>query len=204
MASEEQQPDVDTGGSPEPATPQLESGTYEIIRNRLKGYAQDLRERLQQLGQIRKDVFGSIETVLLGSERVTTEHNCIPRDMIAIGDQIIFGYNIHFGLKKTTHIDDVFSVYRFEDRSFHSIKSGLISDQQFQRDFQEIYKYYKDAEFSKFFVIGPNLFMTFKVGKGDNDVKSLKWKITINITMRVWFKKQLELGCNAFITEEML
>ena len=178
MASEEQQPDVDDGGSPEPATPQLESGTYEIIRNRLKGYAQYLRERLQQLGQIRKDVFGSIETTLLGSERVTTEHNCIPRDMIAIGDQIIFGYNIHFGLKKTTHIDDVFSVYRFEERSFHSIKSDLISDQQFQRDFQEIYKYYKDAEFSKFFVIGPNLFMTFKVGKGDNDVKSLKWKIT--------------------------
>jgi len=178
MASEEQQVDAELDSQQEPANTQLESGTYEVIRNRLKGYAQDLRDRLQKLSQVRRDVFGSIETVLLGSERVTTEHNCEPRDMVAVGDQIIFGYNIHFGLKKTTSVADVFAVYRFEDRSFHSVDSELISDPQFERDFEEIYKYYKEAQFSKFFVIGPNLFMTFKVGKNESDYKSLKWKIT--------------------------
>ena len=107
---------------------------------------------------------------------MTTEHNCVPRDMIAIGEQFIFGYNIHFGLRQTTHPNDVFAVYTFRDGTFHADTSDLLSDPQFERDFQEIYKYYKDAEFRKFFVIGPFLYMTFRVGKGANDYKSLKWK----------------------------
>ena len=175
MAQEEQQPD--NTQTPETQSPQLESGTYEIIRNRLKSFAGELRDRLTRLNGARKDVFGAIETTLLGTERVTTEHNCVPRDMIAIGEQLIFGYNIHFGLRQTTHPDDVFSVYTFRDGSFHVEKSSLLSDAQFRRDFQEIYKYYKDAEFAKFFVIGPFLYMTFRVGKGAKDFKSLKWKI---------------------------
>ena len=86
---------------------------------------------------------------------MTTEHNCVPRDMIAIGEQLIFGYNIHFGLRQTTHPADVFAVYTFRDGSFHTEESDLLTDSNFERDFQEIYKYYKDAEFTKFFVIGP-------------------------------------------------
>ena len=175
MAQAEQQPD--NTQTPEDNSPQLESGTYEIIRNRLKGFAGELRDRLNSLNGARKDVFGAIETTLLGTERVTTEHNCVPRDMIAIGEQLIFGYNIHFGLRQTTHPADVFAVYTFRDGSFHTEESDLLTDSNFERDFQEIYKYYKDAEFTKFFVIGPFVYMTFRVGKGVNDYKSLKWKI---------------------------
>ncbi|MBA63177.1 MAG: AAA family ATPase [Planctomycetaceae bacterium] len=175
MAQEEQQPD--NTQTPEVNSPQLETGTYEIIRNRLKSFAGELRDRLTSLNGARKDVFGSIETTLLGTERVTTEHNCVPRDIIAIGEQFIFGYNIHFGLRQTTHPNDVFAVYTFRDGTFHAEVSDLLSEPQFARDFQEIYKYYKDAEFTKFFTIGPFLYMTFRVGKGTNDYKSLKWKI---------------------------
>ena len=175
MAQEEQQPD--NTQTPEDNSPQLESGTYEIIRNRLKSFAGELRDRLNSLNGARKDVFGAIETTLLGTERVTTAHNCVPRDMIAIGEQFIFGYNIHFGLRQTTHPADVFAVYTFRDGSFHTEESDLLTDSNFERDFQEIYKYYKDAEFTKFFVIGPFVYMTFRVGKGVNDYKSLKWKI---------------------------
>ena len=85
MAQEEQQPD--NTQTPEDNSPQLESGTYEIIRNRLKSFAGELRDRLNSLNGARKDVFGAIETTLLGTERVTTEHNCVPRDMIAIGER---------------------------------------------------------------------------------------------------------------------
>ena len=54
----------------------LEGNTYEIIRNRLNGFGKQLRERLEKLNQGRKEVFGSIETVLLSTERVTTSNNC--------------------------------------------------------------------------------------------------------------------------------
>ena len=63
----------------------LESGTYEIIRNRLAGHGKELQDRLHKLNEARKEVFGSIETALISTERITTEHNCVPRDMAAIG-----------------------------------------------------------------------------------------------------------------------
>ena len=52
---------------------QLESGTYEIIRQRLSNHGQGLRERLTKLNAGRKDAFGSIDTALLGTERIRVE-----------------------------------------------------------------------------------------------------------------------------------
>jgi len=156
---------------------QLEGGTYEIIRNRLTGHAKELRSRLDQLNAARKEVFGSIETKLLSTERITTDHNCVPRDMVSIGNRFIFGYNVHLGLKIETDLSDVFSIYEFRENTFHRLELDLISDERFQKDFKEIYRYYKNAVFAKFSVIGPHLFMAFRVGKTMADVKTFKWAI---------------------------
>ena len=157
---------------------QLESGTYEIIRNRLSSFSADLRDRLGQLNEARKQVFGAIDTSLLGTERVSTAHNCTPRDMVAIGNRFIFGYNVQFGLKSETAVEDVFSIYEFREGTFHSQPLDLIGDPQFQRDFDEIYNYYKkNAQFTKFFVAGAHLYMAFQVGKTNKDMKCLKWLI---------------------------
>ena len=43
----------------------LERGTYEIIQNRLKSHAAELRTRLDQLNADRREVFGSIPTLSL-------------------------------------------------------------------------------------------------------------------------------------------
>jgi hypothetical protein len=49
---------------------------------------------------------------------VSTEHSCVPRDIIAIGhNRFLFGYNIQFGLKATTSIEDVFNVYDYDQES---------------------------------------------------------------------------------------
>ena len=103
---------------PEDAAPVLEHGTYEVIRNRLSAAGKDLRGRLDRLNAARKDVFGAIETRLLATERVTTAHNCIARDMTPIGDCFLFGYNVHLGLKSVASPADVFAVYRFSDHTF--------------------------------------------------------------------------------------
>ena len=52
---------------------QLEGGTYEIIRDRLLKQSDELRSRLDKLNDARKKVFGSIETELIATERITTE-----------------------------------------------------------------------------------------------------------------------------------
>jgi hypothetical protein len=159
----------------------IESGSYEIIRDRLNKHGSDLRQRLQQLNNARKAVFGSIDVQLLTTERVTTKNNCYARDLIALGDDLfIFGYNVHMGLKTETHVDDVFSLYRFdkEEHLFHQHENVLLQSAEFVQDFANLYRYYRDTRFAKFAQIGPSLFLVFRVGKTANDIKTFKWTTT--------------------------
>ena len=156
---------------------QLERGTYEIIRKRLDSHAAELRKRLDQLNHARREVFGSIETKLLSTERITTANNCVPRDMIEIGGRFIFGYNVHLGLRTETQLADVFSVQVFREGAFHEEPLSLIQSDLFENDFRQLYKYYKNTTFARFFVKGPHLFMVFRVGKSVTDIKAFKWLI---------------------------
>lgn len=155
---------------------QLEGGTYEIIRSRLLGHGKELGKRIAQLNQARKEVFGSVEPALIATERVTTEHNCVPRDITPIGkNQFIFGYNVYLGLKSQTELSDVFAVYEYRDGAFHSQELEVLRSGEFEKDFQQLYKYYKETRFAKFRIIGPHLFMVFRVGKSIGDIKTFKW-----------------------------
>ena len=164
-----------------PETPgngiELEGGTYEIIRGRLLKQAKDLRSRLDELNAARKAVFGSIDTALVATERITTDNNCIPRDMMPLGQNFVFGYNVHMGLKTETHIEDVLSVYRYQesDHTFHKINAEFLNDAAFAADFKNLYKYYREAQFTKFAHLGQNLYMVFRIGKSESDIKAFKW-----------------------------
>ncbi|MGJ8672313.1 DNA repair ATPase [Rubritalea sp.] len=160
---------------------QLEGGAYEVIRARLEKQAVVLRERLEALNAERKEIFGAVESSLIATERVTTEHNCVPRDLIAIGNnRFLFGYNIQFGLKQTTDVADVFAAYQYkpEDHTFHKLDiADVVSNGEFSTDFAYLYKYYKQTVFAKSMVIGPNLYIAVRVGKEINDIKTFKFVI---------------------------
>ncbi len=158
-------------------TSRLEGGTYEILRNRLGKSASELGELLKKLNEDRKKVFGSIETRLVGTERVTTDNNCIPWDMEPVNDFFLFGYNVHMGLKTETQLSDVFSIYTYRDHTFHAAGLDLISDKSFIEDFKKLYKYYKNTRFVKFFRKGVDLHMVFRIGKDVTDVKTFKWQV---------------------------
>jgi hypothetical protein len=161
----------------EESTP-LEAGTYEVLRARLDEQARDLRERLQKLNAARQDVFGTIETALVATERVTTGNNCIPRDMIAIGaNRFLFGYNVHIGLRAETKIEDVFSAYEWAGREFRPVAMDFLRDPNFEADFRELFKYYRQTVFAKFSVIGPHLFFVFQIGQSVTDIKTFKWLV---------------------------
>ncbi|WP_367870508.1 DNA repair ATPase [Luteolibacter sp. Populi] len=172
----------------EPPKPdQLEGGAYEVIRARLDKHAATLRTGLDALNAERLQVFGGIETALLGTERVSTEHNCIARDLVAIGKRrFLFGYNIQFGLKQTTDIKDVFAAYDFnpETRSFTAMAvEEVMGDPKFTEDFAYLFKYYREAVFLKFMVIGPNLYLVMRAGKTVDDIKAFKWRFASDGTL---------------------
>lgn len=158
---------------------QLEGGTYEIIRNRLNKQGQELQQRLNQLNAERKKVFGAIETKLIANDRINTTNNCVARDMIAIGDTCIFGYNVHLGLRSGIKLEDVFSVYVFRDGHFHQRNLDFLraADKKFETDFTNLYRYYKQTKFTKFAVIGTYLYMVFQVSASITDIKTFKWLI---------------------------
>ncbi len=156
---------------------QLETGTYEILQGRLQKAAKELAAKIEGLNNSRKEVFGSIESKLLATERISTEHNCVPQDMIPVANSFIFGYNVHLGLKAQAELPDVFSIYRYEDHTFFQEEYGLLDDKTFQDDFQKLYKYYKDTHFVKFALVGPHLYMVFRIGKSLTDIKVFKWLV---------------------------
>lgn len=156
----------------------LEGGTYDIIRSRLSKQGEELRARLRQLNTARKEVFGSIETELISNERISTQNKCRAGDITAIGDFCLFGYNVFIGLRSTTELKDVFSLYRFKDHSFqeHPLEE-LLGDEQFKIDFINLYRYYKNTHFAKFARIDNFLFMVFQVSDKPDDIKTFKWLI---------------------------
>lgn len=159
----------------EAQTATLDRGAYDVIRKRLLQHGEDLQQRLDQLNEARKQAFGSIETKLLGNERITTENNCVPRDMVSIGDKFLFGYNVQLGLRSETHLEDVFAIYSLDEDGFHRSDLAPLQDESFLRDFRALYKYYKHTTFAKFGMYGPHLFMKFRVGKTIDDFKTFKW-----------------------------
>lgn len=154
----------------------LEQGTYEIIKGRLQKGADDLKGRLGQLNDLRKEVFGSIETELVANERITTKNKCVPRDIVPFGSSFIFGYNVHIGLRTTTTVEDVFTVADYKNHHFHKSASQILSDKRFVTEFENLYQYYRETQFSKFAEIGPFLYMIFQIGKKIEDVKVFKWQ----------------------------
>lgn len=157
--------------------PELAGGTYEILRNRLRDGANRLRERLDRLNHDRSEVFGNIPTSLLATQRVTTDHNCVPRDLIALGKRFLFGYNVQFGLKTETHLEDVLACYRLDDLQFHAEPlEPLLGDSRFLGDFADLYRFYRQTTFSRFYASGPFVYFVFQVGQTKADIKAFKWR----------------------------
>jgi hypothetical protein len=162
------------------AGPALEAGAYEVIRRRLDGHAEDLRLRLERLDADRAAVFGGVETALLATARLTTENNCVPRDLASIGQRrFAFGYNVHLGLRTNMRVEDVFAVHDCgeEDKAFHAARPSPLDDPGFREDFTYLYRYYKNASFLKFHRAGPHLYFVMRVGRGVEEVKCFKWLV---------------------------
>ncbi|WP_035698209.1 DNA repair ATPase, partial [Glycomyces tenuis] len=112
----------DAAGDGAASTPDsaLDVGTYEVLSTRLADFATELTGRAETLNAARTEAFGSTELRLAGTTRIRTANNCVPRDMVQVGGHLLFGYNVHMGLKSHTDVGDVFALHEFaaEDGKF--------------------------------------------------------------------------------------
>lgn len=177
MTTPDPQPTDPPPPAGEPAAAPLDRGPYEVIRARLSTQAADLQGRMERLNEARREVFGAIPTELLATERITTANNCTPRDITAVGDRFVLGFNVHLGLKSETELSDVFAVYAFRDLAFHEQPLDLIGSEAFVSDFRQVYRYYRNTRFLRFHAAPPHLYFLFQTGKSLSDVKAFKWTV---------------------------
>ncbi|MCG7561247.1 DNA repair ATPase [Pseudoalteromonas sp. McH1-42] len=167
----------------------LEQGSYQLIKRRLSNFGSELRTQVDILNDQRVDAFGSTELKVQGRARVRTEHNCIPRDIVLIGDKLIFAYNVFMGLKQSTHVSDVFSVQKLVLQDDHyevepyPSETKFLTDARFLRDFDELYTYYKETRLQHLFVQGGKLFALFQIGDRLSDVRVFRWQIAADNTL---------------------
>jgi hypothetical protein len=145
---------------------------------RLRVIAEGLNaRRLQEFGDSRMEVAGRF--------RIRTENNCIGRDIVQTGDDLLlFGYNVYIGLKKTTRVEDVFGLYRLvEGADGYDVapvdaKSSFLADPGFVRDFTELYAYYKHARLLQLIKRDGKLLASFQIGERSDDVRVFRWEIS--------------------------
>ena len=87
-------------------------GSFDVIRQRLAQQSEQLRQETDRVNQQRLAHFGQSEMKIFGRTRVQTENNCMSRDIVQLGDMLLFGYNVFIGLKSETLVGDVFSLYK--------------------------------------------------------------------------------------------
>ena len=165
----------------------LDAGTYEVLRARLAEHAKELAGRAERLNERRIDVFGGTDLTLVGTERIRTEHNCVPRDIVSIGGDgadrsvMLFGYNVFIGLKPETTVDDVFAVHEFVRDGvalrFESVGTDVLRDERFERDFAELYRYYRDTRLMQLKRTERSLLAVFQTGPAVGDVRVLRWRL---------------------------
>lgn len=77
-----------------------EGGAYEILRKRLTDQGQQLSQRAIELNDLRLEEFGHSQMDIIGRIRIRSENNCQARDIVRVGEWLLFGYNVFLGLKK--------------------------------------------------------------------------------------------------------
>jgi hypothetical protein len=161
----------------------MEQGTYELLRDRLSSHGKQLAAKAGSLNKRRIELFGGSEMALLGSDRIRTENNCVPRDIVeAGGELLLFGYNVFIGLKTETQVSDVFSLHRVGD--FAQVPAGapenFLGDERFLRDFRELYQYYRASRLTQLRRVDSKLLAVFQTSEKVTDIRVFRWNVGVD------------------------
>lgn len=160
-----------------------EGGAYEVLRKRLGEQGQQLRGIADALNAERLQEFGGSRMEVVGRLRIRTEHNCIARDIVQVGDCLLFGYNVFIGLKKETRIEDIFSLYRLVegpdgyDVTPVDAATSFLGEPAFVKELAELHAYYKNSRLLQLVVRDGKLLAAFQIGERIEDIRVFRWQV---------------------------
>ncbi|MEV6113546.1 DNA repair ATPase [Streptomyces sp. NPDC052109] len=148
----------------------VDAGTYEVLRDRLAAHAADLARRADALNARRAGEFGSARLDLAATARLRTEQACVPSDIVAAGDALLFG--------GTGGAADVLALYdRDGERLPEAAVPGLLDDPSFVREFAALHRYYRQARLLRLRRADGRLLAVFRTGEKADDVRVLRWSV---------------------------
>ncbi|MBD2780655.1 DNA repair ATPase [Xenorhabdus szentirmaii] len=165
-----------------------EGGAYDILRNRLSEQGQQLHEKVSLLNTRRLEESGKNQTDVIGRIRIRTENNCVARDIVRVGNWLLFGYNVFLGLKKETRVEDVFSLYKLKkendeyDAESVPLAGTFLNITSFVQDFHELYTYYKNTQLLELVERDGKLLASFQIGERITDIRVFRWAISSDKT----------------------
>ncbi|MCW8138391.1 MAG: DNA repair ATPase, partial [Planctomycetota bacterium] len=164
----------------------LDTGNYDVLRARLDALGRELAGRAEALNARRKAVFGGTELQVIGNERIRTENNCVPRDIVTAGGFLVIAYNVFIGMRTETRVQDVFSIQRFgpgDEGGFQLAEvplgtlPGFLDHAEFQREFAELYRYYKGARLAQLRSRDGKVLAVFHTGATAKDLRVFRWSL---------------------------
>ena len=183
MADTRPDPSTDEAAAGESEAMVAASGSYELLKKRLSERGERLKQKARAINEARIAEFGRSEISLIKRTRARTENNCSARDIVRIGETLLFGYNVFIGLRKETRVADVFSLYRFarsdgaDELEAVPLDGSFLTDSRFLADFRELYAYYKQANLAQLRVHQHKLLAAFQIGRQHNDLRVFRWAI---------------------------
>ncbi|MGW6781635.1 DNA repair ATPase [Streptomyces sp. NPDC054987] len=171
---------ADAGTRKEPRTGTgTESGTYEVLRDRLAAQARELARGAEALNEARIAVFGSSEVALTRSGHLRTDRNRTAVDLAAVGGHLLFGYDRPAAERGgETEVRDVLALY---DRDLNPLPEdavpGLLDDPAFRQEFRTLHRYYHDARLQRLRHVDGRLLAVFRTGERAEDIRVLRWSL---------------------------
>ncbi|MGA5423252.1 DNA repair ATPase [Streptomyces lavendulocolor] len=149
----------------------MDAGTYEVLRDRLGAQAGELARRAEALNTARMTAFGSTDLTLLRTERIRTDRDVVPRDVVAVGDALLVGYEAPPA--------DVFALY---DRDLNRLPDdavpGLLDDPAFVREHEALHRYFQGARLLQLRHVEEKLLAVFRTGEQAEDIRVLRWSVS--------------------------
>ncbi|MFI9626890.1 DNA repair ATPase [Streptomyces sp. NPDC052042] len=170
--------DTDTTTAPSAGGP-VDAGTYDVLRRRLHDRAAEVAARSEALNARRTEEFGSTELRLTGTERIHTAQACVPRDLVAVGGRLLFGFERGPGAADPVEVNDVLALYGPElaEPDPYPGHGGLLDDEAFVREFGTLHRYYRDARLLRLRRVEGKLLAVFRTGENADGVRVLRWAL---------------------------
>ncbi|MFI6580165.1 DNA repair ATPase [Embleya sp. NPDC050493] len=169
--------------SPAPGVggPETESGTYEVLRDRLLAAARELGARAAALNERRVHTYGGDTLDLTDTHRVHSERAASARDIVQVGGLLLVGYQGGGASGEPVRPADVFALHRRTSDGFAPAPTdavpGLLDDARFRQDFTELFRYFRDTRLLQLRDTGTHLLAVFRIGERRTDIRVLRWRL---------------------------